>query len=64
MTLVVRVRFAGCYGAGRSHRRARQVAAVADAEKAAGHYTVGFCLRLPARFPVPSRSTPSLHRHS
>ena len=26
-------------------------------------YTVGFLLRLPARFPVRSRSNPSLHRH-
>ena len=33
-------------------------------EKAGGRYTVGFSLRLPARFPVPSRSAPSLHRHS
>jgi hypothetical protein len=32
-------------------------------EKAGGRYTVGFSLRLPARSPVPSRSTPSLHWH-
>ena len=30
-------------------------------EKASGRDTVGFFLRLPARFPVPSRSTPSRH---
>jgi hypothetical protein len=33
-------------------------------EKAGGRYAVGPFVRLPARFPVPSRSTPSLHRHS
>jgi hypothetical protein len=44
--------------------RFRQRGAAADAEKAGGRYADGFYLRLPARFPVPSRSTPSLHRHS
>jgi hypothetical protein len=47
---------------GRRQRTVRQRGAAADAEKAGGRYADGSFLRLPARSPVPSRSTPSLHQ--